>query len=547
MKLHVTNSIAQTWGTFLLAALLAGLLFLAQGRSGLGLADEGFLWYGAQHTAQGEVPLRDFQSYDPGRYYWCAAGTLFFGKGLVALRFAETLFQVFGLWAGLLAARRLTRSWPLLLAIGLMLTVWMFPSHKLFDHSLLLIGIWVAVQMIENPTRRSVFMAGCFLGLCVFFGRNHAVYNLIAQGALLLLLRFKEPTELPFARFAQWGAGVLVGLIPIAVMLLFVPGFFAAYWESIESIFRHGTNLSVPIPWPWRVSYAGPVLALTSNVFRGVLFLALPIGYASAIGYCLSLRAATLREHPVFVACAFVGMPYVHHAFSRADFSHLAQSIHPFTLGLLAALTLLGARQRYLYAAVSLLIAIALIGPGRQMPVYQRLTSSAPWEPFDAGGTVYIPPQTRRLGNCLRRFSRENLRPDETLLIAPFTPGWYSLLDRPAPLWDLSFYFPAAKSRQERMIETLTAKNVNWAILSEDTIDGRDDLRFSATHQLVYRHLSENFESVASPCLPRALKILRRKQPLVPNPDAGVTPAEAPSLAPALPVAQRPRLRSSRG
>ena len=94
MSAVVVRSVCNPWHILLLAVVLAGCSFALQGRQGINLADEGFLWYGTQQTAHGKVPLRDFQSYDPGRYYWSAAGMHLFGEGLVSLRFSETVFQV---------------------------------------------------------------------------------------------------------------------------------------------------------------------------------------------------------------------------------------------------------------------------------------------------------------------------------------------------------------------------------------------------------------------------------------------------------------------
>ncbi|MGH7799266.1 MAG: hypothetical protein ACREOW_01380 [Thermodesulfobacteriota bacterium] len=169
-----------------MALVLVIISFLLQGNIGLNLADEDILWYGTIRTAFGEIPILDFSSKDPGRYYWTAGWSFIFGQGIMDLRLSVALFQVIGLTLGLLAARRVVKNWWVLGLVGLLLLAWMYPRWKLFDSSLAMAAVYMAVRLIERPELKRYFYSGVFVGLTAFMGRNHGLYNFLAFFIIIL-------------------------------------------------------------------------------------------------------------------------------------------------------------------------------------------------------------------------------------------------------------------------------------------------------------------------------------------------------------------------
>src|SRR2546422_6195058 len=167
---------------------LVAVFWILQSHIGLWMGDEGYLFYGSWRVGQGEVPLRDFSSYDPGRYYWVAFWSLFFGYGIIGQRAGVAIFQIIGLVWGLLAARRVVGRHCSLCLPGVLLIVWTWPQSRVFESALSMGAVLVGTRLIERPISRRFYWTGSFVGIAAFFGRNLGLYSLLAFLSILLIL-----------------------------------------------------------------------------------------------------------------------------------------------------------------------------------------------------------------------------------------------------------------------------------------------------------------------------------------------------------------------
>ncbi len=488
----------------LLASGTVLVLFLWQGNKGLNLADEGYLWYGAQRVMAGEMPLRDFMAYDPGRYYWSAALMRLMGdNGIMALRSAVAIFQAMGLVIGLLLLVRSyekpNRLFTMLAVITL--AVWMFPRYKIFDISLSLALIGALSFLIERPTGRRYFLTGLIVGFAAVFGRNHGVYGLLGSLGVMVYMALGRENGSGFGLVPSFGiftTGVVVGYFPMLLGIAAVPGFAPAYWESIAFLWKvlKGTNIPLPVPWPWRVMFGqGPMtIGMARSVLVGLFFMAMVVFGLLGIVWVIRQRLQKKSVSPVLVASVFLALPYAHYSYSRADIEHLALGIFPFLLGGLVLLANKPSKIKWSFAALlcgaSLLVMIPM-HPG------WKCYASKQWVEMEVtGNALMVEPGTAADLVMLKKLAKQFAPDTRSFIATPFWPGAYAALKRKAPMWEIYAISPRGKAFEELEIERIKAANPGFAIVYDHALDGRDELRFGNTHPITDRYIRDHFEPV---------------------------------------------------
>lgn len=495
---------------------LVAVFWILQSQIGLWMGDEGYLFYGSWRVGQGEVPLRDFSSYDPGRYYWVAFWSLLFGHGIIGQRAGVAIFQIIGLVWGLLAARRVVgRHWSLCLA-GVLLIVWTWPQSRVFESALSMGAVLVGTRLIERPISRRLYWTGIFVGVTAFFGRNLGLYSLAAFLSILLMLRWQAKIQL-FPAVSRLFGGILVGYSPTFLLMLIYQKFSASLIASILLILKRGsTNKSLPIPWPWNATLAGQDWLQDANrLFTGVAFVIFFAFFAVALISILRRPSKCFIGRPLLGASTFVGLMYAHYAFVRSDLSHLASVIHPVLLGLFCLIAGFSRRGQH---AVAVIVAVVLatvtaFAPLYQQPYVQKLLYSNQFASETVQGErLWISSAQASYIEAVRSRVETELGQEDLVFFAPYTPVMYLVLGRKSPVWDIFPLWPATPEMQREMIEELDRTHPKYAIVNNSPLDGDDAWRFSNTHPEVWNLLQENFQIVEDKTFPNDYVVFRRRQ-----------------------------------
>ncbi len=509
------------------AAFLVAAVHYLHNDISLDFGDEGFLWYGARHVLLGRVPIRDFQAYDPGRYYWCAALFKLWRDGVMPLRLACGAFQFAGLVFGLLALRRVVKSWPSLFFAGLFASLFMLLPCRYFTAVLPLIAVFFAVRLAEQPSCRRYAEAGACVGVLSWFSLNHAFYILASFVLLSVYLRIKGFARAGKREAASFGAGILAGCLPWIVSFALFPGFAAAYletWKAAVHAFGAGKmQVSLAVPWPWAVSWRAiaaelpsfhaRVLEYANRVSIGCLFLFVASCYLAAVPAAARLRRLEGPARALFAASLCVGTAYLGHICARRDLLYLGEGIFPVFAGLLSAASLVRAPfQKAFRAALVLFLVLGCLSAGLRSAIVFKTMAPKQWmTPYAVGkDKIWL---TSDRAEYIDRFLAllERYAGREPIFLSPLLPALYCLRDQESPVYELYFHIPPPPGMEEKEIRQLEEKKVDWAVLANLQIEERREHTFSRSHPRLWDYFLKNFEYVTNEGLYPGYFLMKRK------------------------------------
>lgn len=504
--------------SLVLALVLSALAFWCNADQGMSWADEGLLWYGSQRVLAGELPVRDFYSYDPGRYFWTA---MFFklaaDQSLRTTLLAVSAFSCLALTATLtsLAYAGLGRFHRVLLAIAITIA-FSYPRHKGFDQSLSLLLACAILPVLKLPgSWRRWMLLGIMTGLAATMGRNHGVFFSVASALTGGYLVLSRASVRPFQGGTAFAIGTGIGYLPVIILCVLHQDFLVEFWHSVLQTGQW--QLSLPIPFPWRISLDGltPLRAVHSRVYS-VMCMVVPAGYLLTLAWTAH---STRRESchgltQVMAALSLAGLPYLHQAFDRADFDHFVQGVLPaFALFTCAAALPLSAPRRTLLlhgGSWASLILLALLWvpyiPGIRMLLLEQ-NSPGSTTPFTMDGTTYrIESYQARLLTEARNLARKCQITDRQFLAAPHFPGLYAFLGVRAPAWESYYLHNRPLPIQQEHVRAMTS--IRLAIIApESTIDNLDRLRFRNMHGGSLHRLDSTLVPMTLPDFPFPLTI----------------------------------------
>ncbi len=420
--------------------------------------DEGFLAHGADRVLQGQVPHRDFFSYQPpGSFY--AVGMVFtlFGESLIALRAAGVgvavaivllVYMLSRQFAGALIA--LAAAIPAT-AIG-MRYFYYVPFAAWQGVLACLLAAFCVLRSGATGGRGWAFAAGLATAAAMMLRHDQALYLVISVAAYAATLRFAARREggkpRPGRMIVYWMAGIATPMLPVALLCL-VAG---AASDMIEQLIVYPLTV-------YAKTSAVPMPAIDSGLSAQenlvTLLFYLPPAVVILTGAWLVTRVMDRRfglcEARVTFLTVFTGLFYCQ-VVTRSDMHHLLITLSPFFVlcgwwmaasaeKLRPAIAGMTVRVTHAtnagLASTAVIVLVALAAGGSYWSYVRPALMPALPQPSRAArierGPIVLSPDGATYLEAVVAAITEHAPPDRSILVLPYQPVLYFLSQRRNP------------------------------------------------------------------------------------------------------------------
>lgn len=472
------------------------LLFIGAARSlsrGLNPADESYLIYGTLNLMNGHVPIRDFRSYDPGRYLFCAIFFVLLGPGYISARIAMVFLSTLTVVAVALFTLWFSGSATVAAITGCLSVLWLLPNYKQGE-ILLSVLITVGITLValgSNGTLLCVAVAA----IAAIYAHNILVY-IGTAGLLFLLAQLAagEPALDQVWPVIFWTGVALFGLF---VAGTFVRGYWRAFWSrKVKVVVKRGTaNLPLPRPWLWskdglQIKSLAPIRRWSFKLLFSVLPIVFCMGLVAWI-WGISLRSSNAGV--ALFGASIVGLACFHHFWSRADFGHLTMIAQPIVI-LLAAITAM-ALPTLASSLVLLILCAATVYFLWPLPEFaDKWLKHKAAKPFNTRfETLMIAPHLSEQLNELNSIIAMHSAPGTPVFVVPMNIASLVVADRPSAVYDCFPVHPATEAGQSAMLHELDTSCASIAVIGTQRIDGNESLLFANNFNRVAAYIEANY------------------------------------------------------
>ncbi len=466
------------------------------------MLDEGTLVHIADRVASGEVLYRDVATgVMPGSFYLQAILFLVFGRSLLVGRlFMILLFALASASLFLIARGESSRAVALAVTISFMavsVQYWRFPGYSPEAIFLVLLTLAAARAFVDTRRRKWLFLTGLGLGVTILFKQNYGTFASLGVAAGLAAA---APDRRRAFRDVATAASVAATPIALTAALFATSGAGADFWSSTVGIPLRVPSTVFTRPWPPLFGTPGPrivrdiayylpfeELALdTKDWLVGHRWLALAIVrlayygpplFLVAAGVLWDRQRARLRRSPdptsdgakrlpagaLYLgtsAFLFLGV------FPRVDAHHLFMTLAP---SFLLAAWLLGPNPRPLVRRSALVLGGALLA----LSMVSQVAAVYAVHPEEIRDAFLDIPRARiwverwQAAQIREQVAQveERVPKGEPIFVAPSSPMYYFLADRPNPT-RYPLILPGALDEEE-VVRTLTGAPVRYALISD--------------------------------------------------------------------------------